>query len=176
MDIAVRQEKPEDYPVVFDLIEKAFENELMSDHEEQNLVERLRKSNSFIPELSLVALYGDKIVGHILLTRVKIVNAQYKFESLALAPVSVLPEYQNKGIGGMLIKNAHKAAKDLGYKSIVLLGHAGYYPKFGYKPASTFGVELPYNVPDENCLAIELVEEGLKGVSGIVEYPKEFNS
>jgi len=175
MELTVREENPEDFKAVFNLIEKAFENEQMSDHKEQFLVERLRKSNAFVSELSMVAETENKIVGHILLTKLKIKNEQNEFDSLALAPVSVLPEYQRNGIGGTLIKEAHKKAKELGFHSVILLGHEKYYPKFGYKQADQFGIELPFEVPKENCMAIELIENGLKNVSGIVEYPKEFS-
>ncbi len=140
MDITIRKENPEDYIAVFDLIKKAFELERISDHKEHLLVERLRNSKAFIPELSIVAETKGKIVGHILLTKLKIKNDQSEFDSLALAPVSVLPEYQNKGIGGRLITKAHNKAKALGYKSIVLLGHENYYPRFGYKRADNYGI------------------------------------
>ena len=175
MRITIRKEESKDFKAVFNLIEKAFKSEQMSDHKEQFLVERLRKSKAFIPELSIVAEIEGKIVGHILTTKLKIKNKENEFNSLALAPVSVLPEFQGKGIGGKLILESHKIAKGLGYKSIILLGHEKYYPKFGYKQAHEFGVELPFEVPKENCMAIELIENGLKNVSGIVEYPKEFN-
>lgn len=135
----------------------------------------MRKSNSFIPELAMVAEIEKRIVGHILVTKLKIKNNQDEFDSLALAPVSVLPEYQGKGIGGMLIQEAHKKARELGHQSIVLLEHEKYYSKFGYKQADSFGIELPFDVPKENFMAIELIENGLDGVSGTVEYPKEFN-
>ncbi|MFC5196571.1 GNAT family N-acetyltransferase [Bizionia hallyeonensis] len=174
MELTIRKEESKDFETVFNLIEKAFESEQMSDHKEQFLVQRLRKSDAFIPELSLIAENENKTVGHILLTKLKIKNGQNEFDSLALAPVSVLPEYQGNGIGGMLIKEAHKKAKELGYQSVILLGHEKYYPKFGYKRADQFGIELPFEVPKENCMAIELVENGLNGISGMVEYPKEF--
>ncbi|OOG73181.1 GNAT family N-acetyltransferase [Algoriphagus sp. A40] len=170
----IRQENPGDYEAVFEVVEKAFAAEEFSDQTEQFLVERLRKSDAFVPELSLVAELGDKIVGHILLTKLRLVNDQTKFESLALAPVSVLPEYQRKGIGGMLIEYSHQRAKELGFKSVVVLGHEKYYPKFGYQQADLFGIELPFDVPKENCMVIELVENGLTGLKGMVEYPKEF--
>ena len=173
--MTIRQETPKDYKDVFYLIEKAFRTEQYSDHKEQFLVERLRKSDAFIPELSLVAEVDGKIVGHILLTKLKIKNAADSFDSLALAPVTVLPEFQGIGIGGKLIAESHKRAKGLGHQSIVLLGHESYYPKFGYQRADKFEIELPFKVPKENCMVIELVENGLNGVSGMVEYPKEFN-
>ncbi len=125
----VRKEEEKDYNQVFELIEKAFENEEYSDHREQFLVERLR---------------------------------------------AVLPNYQGNGIGGHLIEFAHKKARELGFESIILLGHPTYYPKFGYRKASDFDIKLPFDVPVENCMAIELVEDALKNVNGMVEYPKEF--
>ena len=175
MKIKIRKEQASDYQDVFHLIEKAFKNMELSDHKEQFLVQRLRKSDSFIPELSIVAVKENIIVGHILLTKLKIKNKKKEFESLALAPVSILPEFQNMGIGGKLIIQSHKIAKDLGFKSVILLGHEKYYPKFGYLQADKFGIELPFEVPKENCMALELTESGLNGVSGIVEYAKEFN-
>ncbi len=175
MNVKIRQESNSDYLDVFNLIKKAFESEEMSNPDEPFLVDRLRKSNAFIPELSLVAEYDGKIAGHILLTKIKIKNEKYEFDSLALAPVSVLPEYQGKGIGGLLINQAHKKAKELGHKSVVLLGHENYYPRFGYQLTEKFRIQLPFEVPTENCMAIELVEGGLKNISGTVEYPKEFN-
>jgi predicted N-acetyltransferase YhbS len=109
-----------------------------------------------------------------LLTKIKIVQSDRIFESLAMAPVAVLPEFQNRGIGGKLILSAHQAAKELGYKSIVVLGHADYYPRFGYQLTQKHNIELPFPADKENCMVIELVENGLKGVSGKVEYPQEF--
>lgn len=170
----IRQENKNDHKEVFKVIESAFKNAAFTDHKEHFLVERLRASDAFIPELSLVAEVDGNIVGHILLTKIKIINDSDEHVSLALAPVSVLPEYQGKGIGGKLIIESHKRAIELGYTSIVLLGHKDYYPRFGYEQADNYGIELPFEVPKEKCMVIELVENGLNGVSGTVIYPKEF--
>lgn len=175
MKITIRQEKPSDYKAVFDLIETAFKELKISDHKEQFLVERLRESDAFIPELSLVAEYENEIIGHILLTKIKIKNDREEIIALALAPVSVLPKFQNRGIGTMLIENAHSIAKELNYELIVLLGHARYYPRFGYDQADKFGIKLPFDVPKENCMVKALTKNGLDGVNGTVVYPKEFN-
>ncbi|MDR2230998.1 GCN5 family acetyltransferase [Elizabethkingia ursingii] len=175
MNILFRQENKDDYAAVFNLIQRAFEKEEMSDHSEQYLVERLRNSEAFIPELSIVAEINQNIAGHILLTRIKVINNKNEeFDSLALAPVSVLPEYQGKGIGGKLIETAHKKAKELGFGSVILLGHENYYPRFGYEIAKKYGIKLPFEVPDENCMAIELIKGALEGVEGTVVYPKAF--
>jgi len=174
MKTTIRQEKQSDFQDVFSVIEKAFKDDPLSDDSEQFLVERLRKSTAFIPELSLIAELNNKIIGHILLTRIQIKNDKIINDSLALAPVSVNLRWQNQGVGSKLIIRAHEIAKGLGYQSIVLLGHENYYPKFGYERASKFGITLPFEVPDENCMAIELEKGGLEGVSGMVEYAPEF--
>ena len=173
-ELVIRQETVADYDRVSEIIEEAFRNEEYSDQKEHILVDSLRKSEAFIPELSLIAEYQGTIIGHILLTRIKIRRDDKSFESLALAPVSVAPNYQNMGVGGKLIKQAHKIVKALHYKSIVVLGHEAYYPKFGYELAGKYGIKIPFEAPDENCMVIELVEDGLQGVSGIVEYAGEF--
>lgn len=170
----IRKEETGDYGVIFNIVEKAFENEVYSDHQEQFLVERLRKSDAFVPELALVAELDTQVVGYILLTKIQIINEQARTTLLALAPIAVLPSHQGKGIGGLLIKSAHEKARELGFGSIVLLGHENYYPRFGYRMAGNYGIRLPFDVPAENCMAIELVEGALKNVHGTVEYPREF--
>jgi len=175
MNISIRQELPEDHMPVFKVIQNAFEKEKYSDHMEQFLVKRLRDSDAFIPELSLVAEINNEIVGHILLTRIQIINDKKVTNSLALAPVSVLATYQKKGVGAALINYAHKRALELGHGSIVLLGHETYYPKFGYKQADSFGIQLPFDVPKENCMAIELYTDALQDVSGVVAYDSAFS-
>lgn len=174
MEITIRQENENDYPKVFKIIEEAFKNEEYSDHKEQFLVEKLRKSDAFIPELSLVAEVDNEIVGHILLTKLQIENKDQTFESLALAPVSVKPEFQSKGIGSKLILESHAIAKKLGYKSIILLGHENYYPRFGYEQTNKYNIEMPFDVPAANCMVISLTENGLNGVSETVKYPAPF--
>ncbi|MET3026730.1 N-acetyltransferase [Flavobacterium sp. UW10123] len=174
MEIILRQENKNDFESVFQLIEKAFEKEEYSDHKEQFLVERLRNSEAFIPELSIVAELDDRIIGHILFTKLRIKNDSNSFESLALAPVSVLPEFQGKGIGSKLILYGHEVAKSLGYKSVILLGHQDYYPRFGYELCEKYNIIMPFDVPAENCMVIALAEDGLNDVNGEVVYPKAF--
>ncbi|WFB69604.1 N-acetyltransferase [Chryseobacterium sp. WX] len=173
--ITIRKEEKEDHQKVFQLTEEAFREMEYSDHQEHFLVEKLRRSEAFIPELSLVG--EDKngvIVGHILFTKIKIVNEEKSFDSLALAPVSVKPEFQNQGIGAKLILEGHRIAEELGYESVILIGHEKYYPRFGYKKTSNFGISFPFDIPEENGMAVELVKDGLKDRKGVVKYPHEF--
>lgn len=175
MKISIRQENSSDTQDVFRLIEAAFANVEESDHREQFLVERLRKSESFIPELSLIAETEDgRIAGYVLLTKVDIVSGNDSTPSLGVAPLAVLPEYQRQGVGGQLLTEAHKLASALGYGSAVLLGHKDYYPKFGYKRASAYGIEFPFDAPDECCMAVELIPGALSDVRGTVHYPAVF--
>ncbi|ASK30237.1 GNAT family N-acetyltransferase [Chryseobacterium sp. T16E-39] len=170
----IRQEQEKDYPQVFKVVEKAFENIEHSDHQEQFLVEKLRKSDAFIPELSIVAEIDNEIVGHILFTKLSVKNDSSSFITLALAPISVKPGYQGQGIGGQLINYGHEMAKKLGYESVILIGHENYYPRFGYQKTTDFGISFPFDLPEENGMALELVPDGLKNVNGMVRYPKEF--
>jgi len=174
MKITLREEIQTDYDAVFYLTEAAFKEMPYSDHSEHHLVNRLRKSDAFIPALSIVAELDGKIVGHILLTKVFIENEKEAFEILTLAPVSVLPKFHRKGIGGKLIKEAHQKAKKLGYKAVVLLGHKDYYPRFGYELCKDYGIQLPFEASEENCMIIPLYPNALKGISGVVKYPKAF--
>lgn len=170
----IRQEIPADYSAVKSLIQAAFAAVEYSDQSEHLLVERLRKSASFVPELSLVSEWDNQVVGHILLTPISIKGETLSTPSLALAPVSVAPEWQGRGIGGVLIKAAHDRARELGHQSVILLGHAAYYPRFGYRPTHEYGIQLPFPAPLENCMVLELEQGTLAGVNGMVEYPPEF--
>ncbi|MEW9096102.1 MAG: N-acetyltransferase [Clostridiaceae bacterium] len=174
MNIIIRQETERDYKISEHIIEKAFEDADYSDHKEQFLVERLRKSDVFVPELSLVAELDGEIVGHIMLTKLLIKNDEEEYESLALAPVSVLPQHRNKSIGSKLIIESLKIAKELQFKSVIVLGHDEYYPRFGFKPADIWDIKPPFDVPKESFMALELEGGSLVNVSGVVVYPKEF--
>lgn len=174
MEINIREELKSDYEVVEKLTEEAFKNAEHSDGSEHLLVKRLRSSDSFIEELSLVAECDGKIVGHCLLTKGKIKSGDKYFETLALAPVSVSPKYQNKAIGSKLIEKALEKARKLGYGSVIVLGHDKYYPRFGFRPASSYEITAPFEVPNEAFMAIELTKGALSEVSGVMVYAKEF--
>ena len=165
----IRQENIRDYEDVYNVVKTAFETAEHSDGNEHDLVVALRKSENFIPELSLVALKNNKIVGYILFTKVKI--GQY--EELALAPLGVLPEEQRQGVGSRLIEEGHRIAKKLGYHYSIVLGSEQYYTKFGYVPAIKYGIKAPFDVPDENFMAIKL-NNSPSEIKGAVEYAKEF--
>lgn len=167
--VEIRQEDPRDYPMVYDLHTTAFGRK-----EEARLTDRLRTCSTFIPELSLVAVYNNKVVGHIIFTEVSIVDENKETKSLALAPMSVLPELQRKGIGTQLINYGLAKAREAGYQSVIVLGHIDYYPRFGFKPTQQWGIKAPFNIPSNAFMGLELVENSLSDVKGIVKYSKEF--
>ena len=166
----IRQEGIEDHKEVYDLIEKAFKGAEHTDGNEQNLAESLRKSSAFVPELSLVAETEGKVVGHVLFTEGRV----GKDTVLILAPVSVLPEYQGRGVGSRLIEEGHRMAGELGYRGVILLGYPAYYSKFGYVPSVNYGIKSPFEVADEYFMAVELKAGSLDGIEGVMEFPKEF--
>ena len=170
----IRQEVEKDHETVFKLIEAAFRDMEMSDQQEHFLVERLRLSDAFILERSLGTIEHETIIGHILLTRISIVNEENVTPSLALAPVSVLPEFQGRGVGSALIIESHKVAKYLGHDSIVLVGHPNFYPRFGYEPIHRYGISLPFYVPEEVSMIEDLSLGALNNVKGEVMCPMAF--
>ena len=170
MEVEIRIEAVNDFSDVYDLNKISFGQE-----SEPKLIDLLRKSNAFIPGLSLVAKMNNKIVGYILFTKIKIKDDNGKeIESLALAPMAVRPDLQKQGIGGKLIRYGLSKATELGYKSVIVLGHEHYYPKFGFVPAERWKIKAPFDVPTNVFMGIELVKNGLTDVTGTVQYPKEF--
>ncbi len=170
LSVTIRPEEKDDIPEIRSVLINAFEQE-----DEAELVDRIRHSKYFIPRLSLVAEYEGSILGHILFSSIWITNDSSRFSSLALAPVSVHPDYQQQGIGGKLIMRGLFEATNLGHASVILLGHADYYPRFGFEPSATWDISPPFEVPDENFMALELVPEGLRNKSGTVVYPDVWN-
>ncbi|ABS22448.1 GNAT family N-acetyltransferase [Bacillus cytotoxicus] len=174
MPIIVRQEREEEYKKTEEVVQQAFLHEEFSDKREHELVSRIRKCDAFIPELSLVAV-DQEIIGHILLSKIQIVDGDKCIDSLALAPVSVAPGYQKKGIGSLLISNVLRKAKELGYHSVIVLGHKEYYTKFGFKPTHLWDIRAPFDVPGEVFMAMELTEHALQNVQGVVQYSEAFS-
>jgi putative acetyltransferase len=167
--VEVRFEQPKDIDEVRLLNDKAF-----GQPEEGRIVDKLRKSCNGI--LSLVAISNNKIVGHILFSPVTIETQRGVIEGMGLAPMAVLPELQNHGIGSKLVKEGLRIINNTTCPYVIVLGHEKYYPRFGFQRASKYGLKSQWEgVPDEAFMAMILNDSVMKGVSGIVRYRDEFD-
>jgi putative acetyltransferase len=166
----IRREIQEDFSGIYELVKVAFQTAQVSNGKEQDFVIQLRNSDNYIPKLALVAEQDGKLIGHIMLTKTFISRDNNKFETLLIAPLSVVLEYRNKGVGSELIKEGFKLAKEMGYTSAVLVGNPAYYNRFGFKSTVDFGIKNTNNIPDEYVMACELVPEALAGINGTISF------
>lgn len=167
--ILLREEKPQDIGRIREINDAAF-----SQPNEGQIVDRIRES--CLDTLSLVAVMDGKIVGHIFFSPVEIESKSGIIKGMGLAPMAVMPDYQNQGIGSMLVNEGLSQLKEWGYPFVIVLGHPEYYPRFGFKPALLYGLKCQWEgVPDEAFMAVILNEEKMNGVAGVVRYRDEFN-
>ncbi len=169
--LIIRQETPDDYNAVYELVKKAFATTLHCDGTEQDYLNDIRKKKSFIPELSLVAVKNENIVGQIVLYKMQIICHDIKITQLVVSPLSVTPTYFGQGIGSKLLNTGCEKAKELGYKAVFLCGDYLYYSKFGFVPTYQFGI-YHKNDNDKNanwCMVKELEKGFLNEISGVVD-------
>ena len=165
--ITIRQEQPQDLKTIREVNRRAF-----GQTQEADLVDKLRQNCHEL--LSLVALRQNEVVGHILFTPVTIENAARTVQGMGLAPMAVLPEYQRQGIGSKLVRSGIEQLKKRQCPFIIVLGHAEYYPKFDFEPASRFGIRSEWQVEDGVFMILLLNESEMQGISGVARYLPEF--
>ena len=168
--MVIRREKQEEFSQIYELVKIAFQTAKVTNGKEQDFVDQLRSGGNYIPELALVAEENGILVGHIMLTKIDVVNGEVKNETLLLAPISVALTCRSQGIGSALIKESFRLAKEMGYKSVVLVGDPGYYHRFGFKSAIHFGIKHTPEIPDENVMACELESGTLSGIGGTIAF------
>lgn len=166
--VVIRNETIEDKAEIRRVNELAFART-----NEADLIDALRQEAA--PIISLVAARDVKIVGHIFFSPVTIGSETNTLNAMGLAPMAVLPTYQNQGIGSALVREGLKECRRRDYDVVVVLGHPKYYPRFGFKPASSTGLRCEYDVPDEVFMVIELKPDALAGRQGLVKYHGEFS-
>lgn len=169
-DITIRPERPDDFADVARAVMRAYAAIPYSDLREHVMVERLRACDAYVPDLSMIAEVDGAVVGHIMLTMATIGCDGGAATTLALAPLSVVPDRQRSGIGSRLVRAAHARAAELGFESIVLVGIPGSYERFGYQPLGPFPITLPFDAPTGSCLILPLRPGALDGVNGQVRY------
>jgi putative acetyltransferase len=164
-DVLCRGEREQDREAIYRVHSLAFGQE-----EEARLVNALRDEGH--ARIGIVAEMAGEVVGHILFSRLPIVTADGVVESLALAPLAVLPEHQRHGIGSELVRQGLAACRSRGHRIVVVLGHTGFYPRFGFSSRLAESLANPFG--RESFMAAELVPGALAGVVGRVEYPRPF--
>lgn len=167
-NMIIRAERPEDIQKIRHINTEAFDTEV-----EANLIEALR--NSKVPLISLVAEDGEKLIGHIVFSPVTLEGDRSDASIAGLGPMAVLPEWQKKGVGSMLMEEGTRRCKEAGYAAIVVLGHPDYYPRFGFVPSVNFGIKSEYDVPDDVFMVKELKKGALANCRGTVKYHKAFS-
>ncbi|HYL98561.1 MAG TPA: N-acetyltransferase [Blastocatellia bacterium] len=193
IDFIIRSEELRDHQAIFDVNKSAFGSE-----GESKLVEQLRSDDDLV--ISLVAEVDGRVIGHIAMSKMSFSCEQGDVPALALAPVSVLPDFQKRGIGSALIKKAIEMASETGANAIrwnvvdnqtsasagsaetelskrcnivFVLGHKEYYPRFGFSADMAKDILHPF--PKDSFMALELNRGRLGGVRGKVKYPKAFD-
>lgn len=165
MLIEIREECPDDLAAIRDVNQRAFGQD-----QEGKIVGALRSNGAAL--LSLVATLNDHIVGHIMYSPATIGD----ITGAALGPMSVLPEHQRSGIGSKLVTAGKQKLRKSGCPFIIVLGHPNFYPRFGFRRASTLAVKCEWDVPDDVVMLLILDEAKMQGVSGLVKYRHEFSA
>lgn len=166
--MTIRPETAADRKAVHSINVAAFGQEAEAD-----LVERLRGTAE--PFISLVAEIDRQVVGHILFTGVSITGENGVSGAMGLAPMAVEPSRQRDGVGAALVRRGLEVCRQAGHEIVVVLGHAQYYPRFGFERASVHGIRWEEEAPDEAFMVLELVPGALEGRAGVVRYHPEFD-
>ncbi|WP_460007953.1 GNAT family N-acetyltransferase [Methanogenium cariaci] len=170
MPWTIRSEEPDDAAGIAAVLTDAF-----SRKDEAELVSMIRNSGAYDPELSLVCVEDGTIVGYVLFSPVVIRAADGdERPALALAPVAVLSQFRNQGIGTTLIEEGIHRSHQKGAKIVVVLGEPGYYRRFRFESAKTHEIEPPWEVPEGYFMVLSLETNALRDVQGTVYYPEAF--
>jgi putative acetyltransferase len=163
----IRRECPADFPSILEVNRQAFQAD-----EEGRLVDCLRDGG--FARLSLVAILDDQVVGHILFSDLRIETNRGTIQALSLAPLAIMPAYQRRGIGSMLVREGLRTAEHSGDRIVVVLGNPAFYERFGFSAQHAAGLKSRYAGP--HYMALALQPGALDGVEGDVRYPPPFDA
>jgi predicted N-acetyltransferase YhbS len=168
--LTIRLEQSNDYKIVERLTFEAFETMELPGRTHTNehfLAHLLRTDEAFVPELDFVAELDGEIVGSILYSKCKILRPDgAETAALVFGPLSVKPELHRQGIGSLLVRHSLDRARALGYTSVLITGYPDYYHRFGFIPASKFGIMMPDGASLDAFMALELVPGTLGDMGG----------
>lgn len=167
MNISIRLENDNHFRTVENMTREAFWDRYKPGCDEHLIVHKIRKTKAFIKELDFVACDEEKIVGNIIYSKAKVISDNNEeFEVLCMGPLGVLPSYQGKGIGTLLMKHSIQVAKSLGYNAVVIFGDPNYYHRFGFENAKKYNIQTSQGDNFDAFMALELYEGSLEGISG----------
>ena len=165
----IRTETPADFDAIRAVHTEAFAPSPV----EAKLVDDLRAEGALVTDLCLVASEGEAVIGHIAFSRATLDPSGH--EILVLAPMGVLPDHQRQGVGMQLIGQSMRRAALTDFPLVSVLGHAEYYPRFGFEPARPLGIDPPFDVPDEAWMARKLPRY-TEDAKGTVRYADAFDA
>lgn len=170
-DVSIRAERPEDQRAIFAVVEAAFGSAI-----EARLVDLIRDSPNFVPELSLVAEVDGSIVGHVMVSHVALHDGDEQHRVCSLAPLAVAPEFHGRGVGGALVRAVAARVDERGEPLIVLEGSPAYYSRFGFESSVAHGIRitLPEWAPAEAAQVLRLRNDD-PAIRGLVVYPPAFD-
>ena len=166
MKITLRLEEEKDYRIVEELTREAFWNIYYPGADAHLLIHHLRRTKEFVQGLDFVVIHDNKIVGNIVYAETKIIGTEQEYIILTFGPISVLPEYQNKGIGTKLIQHTILLSKKMGYKAIIIYGDPVYYKRFGFKESKEYNITNKDGKYPAALLVLELFPNALNGIEG----------
>ena len=166
--VEIRAETPADFPAIARVVEAAF-----GKPDEALMVQAIRATDGYVPELALVAVYDGEVAGHAMLSYVGLAGSARRL--LELAPLAVAPEWQGRGVGGALTRTLLAAADARAEPLVLVLGHPGYYPRFGFRRADEFGLEPPHPAWHAAFMVAPLTAYDLS-IKGKVIFPPSFGT
>lgn len=166
----IRQEESIDYNSIYKFVKTAFSTAKVTDVKEQDFVNNIRNSENYIPELSLIAEENGDIIGYAMLSKILVKNEISDFEGLFFAPLCTDIKYRCKGLGSKIMLYSLDKARKLGYKAVFLVGDYNYYSRFGFEPTVKYGIKWSYDIPEEYVMVLELKEDALNGVTGVINF------
>jgi len=167
MDLIIKQTEKEFFFQTENLTREAFWNLFKPGCDEHLVLHNIRKSENYTEDLDLVAFFNQQIIGHIISTKAKVIDSMnLEHEILCVGPISVLPEFQNKGIGSKLIEYSISLARKLEFVGMILFGNPDYYHRFGFINAKEFEITTKDFQNFEPFMALQLKENGLERVKG----------
>lgn len=178
--IKLRLERKKDHRTVEQITYRAFANAPPTgaddDGNEALLAQKLRTDPAFMPKLDFVAEIDGRIVGNIMYSKSKTgTDSSAEIATLTFGPVSVLPAYQKRGVGSALIRHTLETAKGMGFAAVLIFGHESYYPRFGFRPASEYGIITADGKSFPAFMALPLQNGALDGFTGRFYYADIFD-